>query len=286
LSPSSTTSSPVQIIGLQRGGGMSNINATSTAAAQQPRAHVVRSFAASSRAMEDTWACSRCTLRNNHQLSRCCACDTVNLARRSNSGRSAARSRVYDVDIDDTSGMERERDDQRSDQRRANISTFAAAAGSSHAHRPSASSTRMTREMPIGWGRSRSYYEGASAGDVDNGVSRNNTFLSQAFRQFHGFRESIDDMSYDRLLEVFGDGSENRGASSRAIGSLPVSILGNPKLELPEDKRQCSICLEDFCRADKRTSLPCLHGFHSACVNRWLASNGTCPVCKTSVSGS
>ena len=99
-------------------------------------------------------------------------------------------------------------------------------------------------------------------------------------------RENIDNMSYERLLEVFGDGSENRGASSRDIASLPVSTISDPNRDLPEDKRECSICLEEFSKGDERTCLPCLHGFHKDCVNRWLESNGICPVCKTSVSGS
>lgn len=95
-----------------------------------------------------------------------------------------------------------------------------------------------------------------------------------------------DNMSYDQLLEVYGDGSENirRGASSTTISSLPSIKIVDLERQLPEDKRQCSICLEDFRKGDDRTSLPCLHGFHSGCVNRWLSSNGSCPVCKTSVS--
>merc|ERR1712029_1152185 len=107
-----------------------------------------------------------------------------------------------------------------------------------------------------------------------------------SFQQLPRSRESISDMSYESLLEMFGDGSENRGAGSRDIESLPVSKIGNPQKELPEGKRECSICLEEFSRGDERTSLPCLHGFHSACVNRWLSSRGTCPVCKTLVKGS
>ena len=133
-----------------------------------------------------------------------------------------------------------------------------------------------------GWGRPRNF---------NHGVSRNSAFLShllQAMTYPHsglGARESLDDMSYDRLLQLFGDGGENRGASSETITSLPVSTIVDPERELPEDKRQCCICLEDFCQGEERTSLPCLHGFHSACVNRWLSSNGSCPVCKTSVRG-
>lgn len=149
---------------------------------------------------------------------------------------------------------------------------------------------RAFNSASFGGGVNRSLMAGYSA-------SRNSSFLSQfllsmepwhsnAFRQLYGHGDHVDNMSYERLLEVFGDGSENRGASSEAISSLPMSKIGDPDLELPDDKRQCSICLDDFCRGDERTTLPCLHGFHSACVNRWLSSNGTCPVCKTSVSGS
>ena len=95
-----------------------------------------------------------------------------------------------------------------------------------------------------------------------------------------------DNMSYEQLLEMYGDGSENlrRGASSTTISSLPSIKIVDLERQLPEDKRQCTICLEDFRAGDDRTSLPCLHGFHSGCVNRWLSSNGSCPVCKTSVS--
>merc|ERR1712232_42007 len=59
-----------------------------------------------------------------------------------------------------------------------------------------------------------------------------------------------DTMSYERLLEVFGDGSENRGAEAAAIRSLPTCTISNPQTELPEDHRNCSICLEDFCCGD------------------------------------
>ena len=133
-----------------------------------------------------------------------------------------------------------------------------------------------------GWGRLRNF---------NHGVSRNSAFLSHLLQAMTypdsglGPRESLDDMSYDRLLQLFGDGGENRGASLETITSLPVSTIVDPERELPMDKRQCCICLEDFCQGEERTSLPCLHGFHTACVNRWLSSNGSCPVCKTSVRG-
>jgi len=90
---------------------------------------------------------------------------------------------------------------------------------------------------------------------------------------------NIDRMSYEQLLARFGDGSENMGASAVDISQLPVSTLNDPS-SLPEDRRQCNICLEDFEVGEKRKVLPCLHGFHCTCIDKWLASNGSCPICK------
>eukprot|EP00591_Stephanopyxis_turris_P001851 CAMPEP_0195519636 /NCGR_PEP_ID=MMETSP0794_2-20130614/15178_1 /TAXON_ID=515487 /ORGANISM="Stephanopyxis turris, Strain CCMP 815" /LENGTH=547 /DNA_ID=CAMNT_0040648823 /DNA_START=181 /DNA_END=1824 /DNA_ORIENTATION=+ len=97
----------------------------------------------------------------------------------------------------------------------------------------------------------------------------------------------IDNMNYEQLLELFGDGSShNRGASPSTIRSLPVITLSDPMTELPEDKRNCSICLESFEKGDNRMMLPCMHGFHKGCIDRWLQQNGSCPVCKHVLSDS
>ncbi len=98
--------------------------------------------------------------------------------------------------------------------------------------------------------------------------------------------EQLNNMTYEQLMERFGDGSENRNtrASASTISSLPVNQLTNPQQELPEEKRTCHICLEDFECGEWRKCLPCLHGFHAKCIDQWLGLNGVCPVCKTPVS--
>ena len=98
----------------------------------------------------------------------------------------------------------------------------------------------------------------------------------------HAMAPDIDNMSYDQLLARFGDGTENqdRGASAGQIASLPTSTVTNPN-DLPDDCRECIVCMENFKRGDVRRTLPCLHSdFHSECVDRWLQSNKTCPICK------
>ena len=107
------------------------------------------------------------------------------------------------------------------------------------------------------------------------------TFTVMMRRRHTGMAgDAIDNMSYDRLLEVFGDGSENRGAEMSTIQSLPSATLKDVEKELPEEQRQCAICLEAFQNGQTRRSLPCLHGFHEECIDRWLQSNAVCPICK------
>lgn len=102
--------------------------------------------------------------------------------------------------------------------------------------------------------------------------------------QFSGMRQgdNIDSMNYEQLLHAFGDGTENMGADEREIGRLPTHTVGDQPL--PEDSRQCPICLEDFEKGEARTILPCLHGFHEDCCHKWLKTNGKCPICKHPIS--
>jgi len=93
-------------------------------------------------------------------------------------------------------------------------------------------------------------------------------------------RQNVDDMGYEELLRAFGDGTENLGANEEQIESLPTHTIHDPEKELPEDARGCLICLEDFVKGDKRKMLPCLHGFHVDCCDKWLKTNGSCPICK------
>lgn len=43
---------------------------------------------------------------------------------------------------------------------------------------------------------------------------------------------------------------------------------------------QCMVCLEKFEDGENIRILPCVHRYHRDCVDRWLAENRRCPVCK------
>lgn len=43
-------------------------------------------------------------------------------------------------------------------------------------------------------------------------------------------------------------------------------------------KETCSICLDTL---QSPKVLPCKHGFHSTCINKWLETKTTCPLCRS-----
>ncbi|EPS62085.1 hypothetical protein M569_12708, partial [Genlisea aurea] len=70
------------------------------------------------------------------------------------------------------------------------------------------------------------------------------------------------------------------GLDKAAIAGLPVVIVG----ERYGAVRECSVCLSNLEDGEFVRILPnCKHIFHVDCVDRWLESNSTCPVCRTPV---
>ncbi|KAI3748717.1 hypothetical protein L6452_11992 [Arctium lappa] len=51
-----------------------------------------------------------------------------------------------------------------------------------------------------------------------------------------------------------------------------------------EDDAICSICLCEFEEGEELRTLPeCSHSFHVPCIDMWLYSHSTCPVCRANV---
>ncbi|KAL8028246.1 hypothetical protein ABFS82_14G143000 [Erythranthe guttata] len=52
---------------------------------------------------------------------------------------------------------------------------------------------------------------------------------------------------------------------------------------LPIEDAECCICLCAYDDGTELRELPCSHHFHSACIDKWLYINATCPLCKLNI---
>jgi len=91
-------------------------------------------------------------------------------------------------------------------------------------------------------------------------------------------------------------GGSGRGIRARTRGgvdpellrSLPVTVYraaaAGSKGAEEEGAVECAVCLAELEDGEAARFLPrCSHGFHAECVDAWLASHTTCPLCRLTV---
>eukprot|EP00808_Paulinella_micropora_P025417 g8549.t1 len=74
------------------------------------------------------------------------------------------------------------------------------------------------------------------------------------------------------------------GLSEAGLALLPELQLTDAFLAAPNSPKECSICLQDLVVGDWLRGLPCAHYLHRACVDPWLRTKDSCPVCRLVVS--
>uniref|UniRef100_A0A1A9ZQN6 RING-type domain-containing protein n=1 Tax=Glossina pallidipes TaxID=7398 RepID=A0A1A9ZQN6_GLOPL len=90
--------------------------------------------------------------------------------------------------------------------------------------------------------------------------------------------------NYEALLslaERLGE-AKPRGLARNEIDMLP-SYKFNPEIHTG-DQTSCVVCMCDFELRQVLRVLPCTHEFHAKCVDKWLKSNRTCPICRGNAS--
>nr|CAB3446929.1 unnamed protein product [Digitaria exilis] len=78
----------------------------------------------------------------------------------------------------------------------------------------------------------------------------------------------------------------NRGVDPELLRSLPVTVFHAAASKEEEGAAvvECAVCLSELEDGEEARFLPrCGHGFHTECVDAWLASHTTCPLCRLTV---
>ncbi|KAI3751272.1 hypothetical protein L2E82_22320 [Cichorium intybus] len=82
--------------------------------------------------------------------------------------------------------------------------------------------------------------------------------------------------------------SRPQGLDAATINSIPITIYHRSPADLSSlatnDSSECSICLGVFEEGEKVKVLQsCCHCYHCECVDKWLITHSSCPMCRTTV---
>ncbi|CAG0880157.1 unnamed protein product [Darwinula stevensoni] len=86
--------------------------------------------------------------------------------------------------------------------------------------------------------------------------------------------------NYEALLslaERLGE-AKPRGLLRHEIDQLPSYRFSTESRQ--SEQNTCVVCMCDFEARQVLRVLPCSHEFHAKCVDKWLKSNRTCPICR------
>ncbi|KAF8766296.1 hypothetical protein HU200_007812 [Digitaria exilis] len=80
-------------------------------------------------------------------------------------------------------------------------------------------------------------------------------------------------------LPITSPAAAKAGLDPTAIAALPTAVYANKA-----EDGECAICLGAVAEGEVVRALPaCGHVFHVPCVDTWLASSSSCPVCRAEV---
>ncbi|MED6206013.1 hypothetical protein PIB30_023082 [Stylosanthes scabra] len=99
-------------------------------------------------------------------------------------------------------------------------------------------------------------------------------FILLFLRQFSSFSSSSS---------ATGSRCSEPTKKKSALVTVPYSSSGNRKKHLQEQEEECAICLEELREGETVKMIPhCKHVFHPNCIDTWLLTHVTCPVCRCS----
>ncbi|XAR63302.1 hypothetical protein NMG60_11023191 [Bertholletia excelsa] len=113
-------------------------------------------------------------------------------------------------------------------------------------------------------------------------------FISRRCHRSFRTHSAADDVIASSRNNAGGDARRDRClydrqvVSDELISSLPIFTFGSVTGNIAGG--DCAVCLSKFERNDQLRLLPlCCHAFHADCVDAWLKSNQTCPLCRSTV---
>ncbi|GLJ38368.1 hypothetical protein SUGI_0781360 [Cryptomeria japonica] len=74
---------------------------------------------------------------------------------------------------------------------------------------------------------------------------------------------------------------ESIGLDKETLDALPIAEYKSQNMN---EDLECVVCLSKFEENEKIRVIPnCNHSFHAECINMWLHSHTSCPICRETV---
>ncbi|KNA05053.1 hypothetical protein SOVF_194000 [Spinacia oleracea] len=108
-----------------------------------------------------------------------------------------------------------------------------------------------------------------------------NSFLQSRSRRTRVVSDSLDEEHGRGRMVVFNPFwyIPTVGLPSAVIHSIAVHKYGKEM-----EETDCAVCLAEFEQGDELRVLPkCSHAFHVPCIDTWLSSHTTCPLCRAPI---
>ncbi|GAB2271663.1 hypothetical protein Dimus_006493 [Dionaea muscipula] len=82
-----------------------------------------------------------------------------------------------------------------------------------------------------------------------------------------------------------GDFEKQNGEIQESFGGIMTECDSDTPIEhvLSLEDAECCVCLSSYDDGTVLRELPCRHHFHSACIDKWLYINASCPLCKFNI---
>jgi hypothetical protein len=113
-----------------------------------------------------------------------------------------------------------------------------------------------------------------------NKLSDNN---SQSDKNRNSYKGKKRQKVFDEILTLKIE-ENNEENLTELVSAIPAFIVKEKNKGKENNNKHCPICLGEFKVGEKESSLPCLHFFHSNCIEKWLKRSKFCPVCKLQIS--
>jgi len=101
--------------------------------------------------------------------------------------------------------------------------------------------------------------------------------LLQGFLMRRRFRDN--DLTYESLLNLQDVQNAAKNKDLMPVYKWEKENNKNSDNDVSEEDK-CSVCLGEYEKGESLKTLPCFHKFHVDCIDPWLDTHNTCPVCK------